>query len=255
MRETLVGAGARPIGHEAYESLRIEAGTPLFGHDVDESVLLPEIPFENLLSHTKGCYPGQEVVVRIRDRGHVNRTLRGLTIDGDQVPEQGAEVLADDTTIGRVTTRGPVVRPLASDRAGVRAPPARRAGHACVGSFLRHDGGGHRQRAAVRALTTPWLTNRLAGETSPYLLQHAHNPVDWYPWGDEAFARARAGGQADLPLDRLLGLPLVPRDGARVVRERRDRRAAERALRQRSRSTARSGRTSTTIYMDGRADR
>jgi uncharacterized protein len=35
-------------------------------------------------------------------------------------------------------------------------------------------------------------TNRLARETSPYLLQHAHNPVDWYPWGDEAFARARA---------------------------------------------------------------
>ena len=34
--------------------------------------------------------------------------------------------------------------------------------------------------------------NRLARETSPYLLQHAHNPVDWYPWGDEAFARARA---------------------------------------------------------------
>src|SRR5687767_8540906 len=34
-------------------------------------------------------------------------------------------------------------------------------------------------------------TNRLAGETSPYLLQHAHNPVDWYPWGDDAFARAR----------------------------------------------------------------
>src|SRR5579884_1287167 len=36
------------------------------------------------------------------------------------------------------------------------------------------------------------VPNRLAGETSPYLLQHAHNPVDWYPWGDEAFARARA---------------------------------------------------------------
>src|SRR5690554_6678205 len=35
-------------------------------------------------------------------------------------------------------------------------------------------------------------TNRLAGETSPYLLQHAHNPVDWYPWGEEAFAAARA---------------------------------------------------------------
>jgi uncharacterized protein YyaL (SSP411 family) len=35
-------------------------------------------------------------------------------------------------------------------------------------------------------------TNRLANETSPYLLQHAHNPVDWYPWGDEAFAKAKA---------------------------------------------------------------
>src|SRR6266571_4067859 len=38
----------------------------------------------------------------------------------------------------------------------------------------------------------PARTNRLAKETSPYLLQHAGNPVDWYPWGDEAFARARA---------------------------------------------------------------
>ena len=35
-------------------------------------------------------------------------------------------------------------------------------------------------------------TNRLAREKSPYLLQHAHNPVDWFPWGEEAFARARA---------------------------------------------------------------
>src|SRR5438034_2330890 len=36
------------------------------------------------------------------------------------------------------------------------------------------------------------MPNRLAGETSPYLLQHAHNPVDWYPWGPEALARSRA---------------------------------------------------------------
>src|SRR4029434_376618 len=105
--EVVRGAGVSPIGPEAFESLRIEAGTPLFGHDVDESVLLPEIPFENLLSHTKGCYPGQEVVVRIRDRGHVNRMLRGLAIDGDQVPGEGAEVLADDTTIGECTSAAP----------------------------------------------------------------------------------------------------------------------------------------------------
>ena len=36
------------------------------------------------------------------------------------------------------------------------------------------------------------MPNRLINETSPYLLQHAHNPVDWYPWGDEALARAKA---------------------------------------------------------------
>ena len=100
----LVAAGAQPVGLTALESLRIEAGTPLFGHDVDETVLLPEIPSANLVSHTKGCYPGQEVVVRIRDRGHVNRLLAGLVLEGDAVPERGAAVLADDAEIGRVTS-------------------------------------------------------------------------------------------------------------------------------------------------------
>jgi uncharacterized protein YyaL (SSP411 family) len=46
------------------------------------------------------------------------------------------------------------------------------------------------------------MTNRLAHETSPYLLQHAHNPVDWYPWGDEAFAKARA---EDMPVFLSIG--------------------------------------------------
>ena len=70
-------------------------------------------------------------------------------------------------------------------------------------------------------------TNRLIDEKSPYLLQHAHNPVDWYPWGPEAFEKARIGGQADLSFHRLLDLPLVPRDGARVLRKRGHRRAHE----------------------------
>ena len=67
--------------------------------------------------------------------------------------------------------------------------------------------------------------NRLADETSPYLVQHAANPVDWYPWG-EARGRARARARpADPALDRLLGLPLVPRDGARVASRTRRLRA------------------------------
>ena len=61
--------------------------------------------------------------------------------------------------------------------------------------------------------------NRLADETSPYLRQHADNPVDWYPWGDEAFDPGPgAEDKPDPAVGRLLGLPLVPRHGPRVVR-------------------------------------
>ena len=102
--DAIVAAGARPVGQRAVETLRIEAGTPRFGADIDPSVLLPEIPFDALVSQTKGCYPGQEVVVRIRDRGHVNRHLRGLVLDGPDIPEIGAEIVADATPIGRVTS-------------------------------------------------------------------------------------------------------------------------------------------------------
>ncbi len=63
----------------------------------------------------------------------------------------------------------------------------------------------------------PGTLNRLQHEKSPYLLQHAANPVDWYPWGEEAFARAKTGGQARLPVDRLFHLPLVPCHGPRIL--------------------------------------
>src|SRR6478672_2927987 len=48
---------------------------------------------------------------------------------------------------------------------------------------------------AAEEATTSTHTNRLATEKSPYLRQHAHNPVDWYPWGDEAFAKAKKEGK------------------------------------------------------------
>ena len=60
--------------------------------------------------------------------------------------------------------------------------------------------------------------NRLARETSPYLLQHQHNPVDWWAWGPEALAEAKRTEKADPALGRLCGLPLVPCDGARELR-------------------------------------
>jgi folate-binding protein YgfZ len=99
-----VGAGAVPVGLVAWDALRVEAGTALLGHDFDDTVLLPEIPFAHLVSYTKGCYIGQEVVVRIRDRGHVNRLLTGLRLEGGLVPRHGAEVRVGEDTIGRVTS-------------------------------------------------------------------------------------------------------------------------------------------------------
>jgi folate-binding protein YgfZ len=101
----IVGAGVQPVGVTALDALRVEAGTPWLGHDADDTVLLPEIPFQQLVSYTKGCYIGQEVVVRIRDRGHVNRLLTGLTLDGDRPPRAGAVVVAHDgKEIGRITS-------------------------------------------------------------------------------------------------------------------------------------------------------
>ena len=102
--ETIRGAGARPVGYDAQEALRIEAGVARYGVDVDGTVLLPEIPLADLVSSTKGCYIGQEVVVRVRDRGHVNRHLRGLLVEGPDVPPPGAMILSGEVEIGRVTS-------------------------------------------------------------------------------------------------------------------------------------------------------
>src|SRR6185369_17077226 len=99
-----LAAGAAPVGLVAWDALRVEAGSALFGHDFDDTVLLPEIPFAHLVSYTKGCYIGQEVVVRIRDRGHVNRLLTGLRLEGGRVPRPGDEVRVGEDTIGRVTS-------------------------------------------------------------------------------------------------------------------------------------------------------
>jgi len=65
------------------------------------------------VSYNKGCYIGQEVVARVKYRGHVNRALSGLVLDGDHVPSSGAKVLAEDKEVGRVTS---AVRSIALGR-------------------------------------------------------------------------------------------------------------------------------------------
>ncbi len=100
----LRGAGAVPVGAQALEVLRIEAGIPLYGQDVDETVILPETRLDALVSYTKGCYIGQETVARVKYRGHVNRGLSGMVIEGDRVPSYGDAITAEDKEIGRVTS-------------------------------------------------------------------------------------------------------------------------------------------------------
>src|SRR5262249_26437420 len=59
---------------------------------------------EELVSYNKGCYIGQEVVARVKYRGHVNRALSGLVLEGERVPASGARIHAEDKEIGRVTS-------------------------------------------------------------------------------------------------------------------------------------------------------
>ncbi|MBI4246587.1 MAG: aminomethyl transferase family protein [Candidatus Rokubacteria bacterium] len=150
VRQALGEGGARPIGAAAFESLRIEAGTPRFGQDVDDTVLLPELSCEDLVSNTKGCYLGQEVVVRIRDRGHVNRHLRGLVLEGNAVPAPGSPILAGGTEIGRVTS--------ATWSFGLRRPIALgfvKRQYAEPGTTVAVSAGGRLIPATVSALPFP----------------------------------------------------------------------------------------------------
>jgi folate-binding protein YgfZ len=107
--EALSERGARPIGFEALETLRIEAGLPRFGVDFGPENFPQETGQEEAaVSYTKGCYLGQEVVARIHYRGGVQRSMRGLRFAGE-LPERGAALVFDGREAGTVgsTARSP----------------------------------------------------------------------------------------------------------------------------------------------------
>jgi folate-binding protein YgfZ len=103
--DTLVAAGAHPCGMEALEGRRIEVGVPRMGLDMDGGTLALEVPVEDAISQTKGCYLGQEVIARGTARGHVNRRLLGLLFDGP-APPTGAPMVREGREVGRVTSVG-----------------------------------------------------------------------------------------------------------------------------------------------------
>ncbi len=96
--------GASPVGAEALELLRIDAGVPRLGAELDESVFPAEAGVvERAISFTKGCYLGQETVARMHYRGHPNRRLRRLAFDG-AVPAAAAPLRDGAREVGRVTS-------------------------------------------------------------------------------------------------------------------------------------------------------
>jgi folate-binding protein YgfZ len=98
--EELDAAGAAEL-----EPLRVEAGTPAWGKELDETILPAEAGLdERHVSFTKGCYPGQEPIARLHYRGHPNRRLRRLEVADANV---GDEIVHEGKTVGRVTSAVP----------------------------------------------------------------------------------------------------------------------------------------------------
>jgi folate-binding protein YgfZ len=97
---------AELLDDEELERRRVEAGTPRWGHEIDDRILPAEAGLtETHVSFTKGCYPGQEPIARLHYRGKANRGLRVLDVEGSPEPE--TEVLHGDKVVGRVTSSVP----------------------------------------------------------------------------------------------------------------------------------------------------
>jgi folate-binding protein YgfZ len=90
------------------ERLRIIARTPRWGREIDEGILPGEAGLDRrAVSFTKGCFPGQEPVARLHNRGHANRSLRVLELESAERLPPAAEVVAGDAVVGRVTSSVP----------------------------------------------------------------------------------------------------------------------------------------------------
>ena len=103
--DSLIEAGALPFGFDALNILRIEAGIARFGLDMDETTIVTETNLDEAVSYTKGCYVGQEIIIRIKHRGHVAKKLTGLVFDKEAAIEAGTLLQSiDGKEIGRITS-------------------------------------------------------------------------------------------------------------------------------------------------------
>lgn len=113
----LAAAGAEAVSAEAVDVVRVEAGVPVDGVDLDDDTIPLEARLEHTLSFTKGCYVGQETIARAHNLGGVKHHLVGFGIEGDGVPPAGARVEVEDadkaagelTSVVRSPTLGEVI--------------------------------------------------------------------------------------------------------------------------------------------------
>ncbi len=97
--------GLKAVGAQAREALRIEAGLPKAGPDLNEEIVPPEANLEGkAFSLSKGCYPGQEVVARMDTYGNVRRRLVGLVLQDKTVPPQGSKLFSGDREVGWISS-------------------------------------------------------------------------------------------------------------------------------------------------------
>jgi folate-binding protein YgfZ len=96
--------GLKPFGLRALEVLRIEAGVPVYGVDIDENNMMLEAAMEDAVSFTKGCYTGQEAVAMATYRGHVSKKLSLIAFPEDSTIAVGNKLFAKDKEIGSVSS-------------------------------------------------------------------------------------------------------------------------------------------------------
>jgi folate-binding protein YgfZ len=137
LRRRVEATEATWIGSGVWEALRLEAGRPAFGAELSEEVIPVEAGIHHrAIDYDKGCYTGQEVIVRIRDRGRVNRHLRRLRLPDGPLPAPGTELWNEpgDKAVGAITSvatsprRGPLA--LGYVRREVEPPGPVRVGSA-----------------------------------------------------------------------------------------------------------------------------
>lgn len=105
--ERLAALGVARLAPDIAEALRIAAGEPQSGREITVDHFPMEVGLDQAIDYTKGCYLGQEPIVRIRDRGHINWRLVRLAVRGDVVPAAGDTLESDvKPRAGRVTSAG-----------------------------------------------------------------------------------------------------------------------------------------------------